>query len=186
MIRRYLRFLLAALLIVVLGAVAYWLWNRPAAQPTLEHITLDDGSALIRVVPSTKVKTQVALAVTGDESMTEKQLLALSYDASARVIQVTLPKDDCQLQAKTFNAALQKLDGAPDLVAGIGPGASLAWRWLAGQSNDNAQAISVGFVTASGQSPGTTARTMKALRWYAMRPTPKPASAITTSSTHKC
>ena len=153
MIRRYWRLLLAALVILLVAAGGFWLWNRPAAQPTLEHITLDDGSALIRVVPSTKVKTQVALAVTTEESLTEKQLLALSYDASARVIQVTLPKDDCQLQAKTFNAALQKLDGAPDLVAGVGSGASLAWRWLAGQTNDNARAISVGFVR---DQPGCT------------------------------
>src|ERR1700712_1929318 len=110
MIQRYWRFLLAALVIMVV-ALGFWLWNRPAAQPTLEHMTLDDGSALIRATPSTKVRTRVALAVTAEDAMTEKQVLALSYDASAQAIQVVLPKDDCQLQDKAFNAALQKLDG---------------------------------------------------------------------------
>ena len=62
MIQRYWRFLLAALVILVV-AVGFWLWNRPPAQPTLEHITLDDGSALIRVVPSTKVRALLALAL---------------------------------------------------------------------------------------------------------------------------
>jgi len=145
MIQRYWRFLLAALVILVV-ALGFWLWNRPAAQPTLERMTLEDGSALIRATPSTKVKTRVALAVTTEDALTEKQVLALSYDASAQVIQVVLPKDDCQLQEKTFGAALQKLDGAPDVVAGISAGGSVAWDWLAGQKNDKAQAISVNFV----------------------------------------
>ncbi|WP_062382772.1 virulence factor family protein [Pseudomonas abietaniphila] len=145
MIQRYWRFLLAALVILVV-ALGFWLWNRPAAQPTLEHMTLEDGSALIRATPSTKVKTRVALAVTTDDAMTEKQVLALSYDASAQVIQVVLPKSDCELQEKTFSAALQKLDGTPDVVAGISAGGSVAWNWLANQNSDKAQAISVNFV----------------------------------------
>jgi type IV secretory pathway VirJ component len=145
MIQRYWRFLLAALVILVV-ALGFWLWNRPAAQPTLERFTLDDGSALIRATPSTKVKTHVALAVTTEDALTEKQVLALSYDASAQVIQVVLPKDDCQLQDKAFKAALQKLDGTPDVVAGISAGGSVAWDWLANQNNDKAQAISVNFV----------------------------------------
>jgi type IV secretory pathway VirJ component len=145
MIQRYWRFLLAALVILVV-ALGFWLWNRPAAQPTLERMTLDDGSALIRATPSTKIKTRVALAVTTEDSLTEKQVLALSYDASAQVIQVVLPKDDCQLQEKAFTAALQKLDGTPDVVAGISAGGSVAWDWLASQNNDKAEAISVNFV----------------------------------------
>jgi type IV secretory pathway VirJ component len=144
MIQRYWRFLLAALviLLVVLGV---WLWNRPTPPATLIHSTLADGSALTDVTPGTRTKTRVALAVTAENLLTDKQLQALSQDAAARIIQVVLPKDDCVLQQKTFSDALQKLDGAPAVVAGIGPGATLAWRWLAGQSDDTAEAISVGF-----------------------------------------
>jgi type IV secretory pathway VirJ component len=84
--------------------------------------------------------------VTTDDFLSDKQLQALSKDASAQIIQVILPKDNCVLQQKTFQEALTQMQGAPDVVAGIGPGATLAWRWLASQNNDKAEAISVGFV----------------------------------------
>uniref|UniRef100_UPI0028AEC42E virulence factor family protein n=2 Tax=Pseudomonas TaxID=286 RepID=UPI0028AEC42E len=41
--------------------------------------------------------------------------------------------------------ALTQLSDKPTLVAGIGPGAAQAWRWLATQSDDKARAISVDF-----------------------------------------
>lgn len=144
MIQRYWRFLLAALIVLAL-VLGFWLWSRPAPEASLEHLTLENGAALTRVLPGTKAIAQVAVAVLADEGLTDTQLLALSQDASAEVVQVILPKDDCALQQQTLNASLQKLDGAPTLVAGIGPGATLAWRWLAGQTDDKAQAISVGF-----------------------------------------
>ncbi len=56
-----------------------------------------------------------------------------------------LPKDDCKLQQAALDAAMQQLKGPATVVTGIGPGASLAWNWLATQTNDKAQAISVGF-----------------------------------------
>ncbi|OCR23356.1 virulence factor family protein [Pseudomonas syringae] len=144
MIQRYWRFLLAALVILVV-ALGVWLWNRPAPPATLVHSTLADGSALTDVTPGSRTKVRVALAVTADDLLTDKQLQALSQDAAARIIQVVLPKDNCVLQQKTFNDALQQLDDAPTVVGGIGPGATLAWRWLAGQDDDDAEAISVGF-----------------------------------------
>ncbi|HEX8592255.1 MAG TPA: AcvB/VirJ family lysyl-phosphatidylglycerol hydrolase [Pseudomonas sp.] len=144
MIQRYWRFLLAALVILVV-ALGVWLWNRPAPPATLVHSTLADGSALTEVMPGSRTEVRVALAVTADDLLTDKQLQALSQDAAARIIQVVLPKTDCVLQQKIFNEALQKLDDAPTVVGGIGPGATLAWRWLAGQDDDSAEAISVGF-----------------------------------------
>lgn len=144
MIQRYWRFLLAALIVLAL-VLGFWLWNRPAPQAQLEHLTLEDGSALTRVSPGGAAKARVAVAVLADEGLTDKQLLALSQDGSAQVVQVTLPKDDCALQEKTLTAALQKLDGPATLVGGVGPGATLAWRWLAQQTDDQAKAVSVGF-----------------------------------------
>jgi type IV secretory pathway VirJ component len=152
MIQRYWRFLLAAL-VILLVALGIWLWNRPAPPATLVRSTLADGSALTDVTPGSRTKVRVALAVTADDMLTDKQLQALSKDGAARIIQVVLPKDNCVLQQKTFNDALQKLDGAPNVVGGIGPGATLAWRWLAGQNDDKAQAISVGFVLEQPSQP---------------------------------
>ncbi|KPW93370.1 hypothetical protein ALO79_200012 [Pseudomonas syringae pv. castaneae] len=105
------------------------------------------------MTPATSIKTRIALAVTAEEMLTDKQLLAISKDASARIIQVVLPKDDCVLQQKTFQEALAKLDGPAKVVGGIGPGATLAWRWLAEQTDDKVQAISVGFALEHVSNP---------------------------------
>ena len=153
MIQRYRRILLAALLVVLALILGVWLWSRPAPPATLERSPLADGSALIDVTPGSRTKVQVALAVTAEDLLSDKQLLALSQDASARIIQVVLPKDNCVLQQQTFKDALSKLDAAPTVVAGIGPGAPLAWRWLAGQQNDKAEAISVGFYVEQPSQP---------------------------------
>ena len=148
--RRYVFIALVILLLITLGA---WLWSRPAPPASLERSTLDDGAALTSVMPATRIKTRIALAVTADAMLSDKQLLAISKDASARIVQVILPKDDCVRQQEIFRAALQTLDGAPAVVGGIGPGATLAWRWLAGQDNDKAQAISVGFALEHVSNP---------------------------------
>lgn len=154
MIRRYWLHVLAALLLALLaGALGFWLWARPAAQPHLEHLTLANGSSLVRVSPSTRAKAQVAVAVPQDQALSEKQLLDLSQSADAQLVQVILPPADCTLQQQSLQQALQQLQGVPTLVAGIGPGAGLAWSWLAGQQDDKAQAISVGF---SLEQPGCT------------------------------
>src|SRR5476649_397468 len=156
MIQRYRRPLLCSLAVLAV-ALGGWSWLRPAppikpAKPStpamLEHSTLPDGVALTRVLPGTKATERVALAVTAQDLLSDKQLQALSWDASAEIVQVVLPEGDCTLQQSAFNHALQALDEAPTLVAGVGPGATLAWRWLAGQDNEDAQAISIDFTLA--------------------------------------
>ncbi|EGH40921.1 virulence, partial [Pseudomonas syringae pv. pisi str. 1704B] len=105
MIRRSWRLLLAALVIVLLIValgVWVWVWTPPAPPASLEHSNLDGGAPLTSVTPATSIKTRIALAVTAEDMLTDKQLLAISKDASARIIQVVLPKDDCVLQQKTF------------------------------------------------------------------------------------
>ncbi|MBV6288491.1 virulence factor family protein [Pseudomonas aegrilactucae] len=146
MIRRYWLHVLSALLLALLAAaLGFWLWARPAPQAQLEHLTLANGSNLVRVSPSTRANSHVAVAVPQDQALSDKQLLDLSQSADAQLVQVILPPSDCTLQQQSLQQALQQLQGAPTLVAGIGPGAGLAWRWLATQQDDKAQAISVGF-----------------------------------------
>lgn len=155
MIRRNWRLLLAVIVVLLLACAGYYWWaTRPVPQPTLTALKLGDGSAASEVVPGTRTRTQVAIAVPADQALTDKQLLDLSRAASAHLVQVILPKDDCVAQQAALEQGLKALGTAPALVAGIGPGAALAWTWLANQSNDKAQAVSVDFTLE--KQPGCT------------------------------
>ena len=140
------RLLLVTLVVVVaLAAGGYAWWNRPAPEPTIEHVSQADGSTLTNVMPGEKARAQVVIATPADQALNDKQLLALSRGGAAQLVQVIVPKADCTLQQQALQSALSQLKGPATLVSGIGPGASLAWRWLAGQTSDNARAVSVGF-----------------------------------------
>ncbi len=144
MIRRFWRPLLVALLVAGV-AVAVLLFKRGGNVPTVEQLQLSDGSALTRVIPRSTPKAQVAIGVPPDMLLTEAQLLAISRDSQAQVVQFSLEGTDCAVQQKRLQDSLAQLSGPATLVAGIGPGATLAWNWLAGQTNDQAKALSVDF-----------------------------------------
>ena len=128
MMQRSWRYVVAALLVlaVILGG-GYWYWNRPAPQPTLEQLTPADGVPMTRVVPGTKPRAQVLVAVNEEQKLSDTQLSTLSRSGSALIVQVILPKD-CMLQGRALQAGLRQLQGPATLVSGIGPGAVLAWR----------------------------------------------------------
>jgi len=145
MIRRYWLYVLIPLLLAVLaGAAGFWLWARPAPEARLEQLTLNDTS-IIRVTPGVHAKARVAIGVPQDQALSDKQLLDLSQAGEAQLVQVILPPNDCTRQQQAMDQALTQLSDKPTLVAGIGPGAAQAWRWLATQSDDKARAISVDF-----------------------------------------
>jgi len=154
MIRRYWLYVLIPLLAAALvGAAAFWLWARPAPQARLEQLTLNDAS-ITRVTPGVRAKARVAIGVPQDQALSDKQLLDLSQAGEAQLVQVILPPGDCGKQQQAMDQALTQLSGKPTLVAGIGPGAAQAWRWLATQNDDKARAISVDF---SVEQPGCAA-----------------------------
>ena len=153
MIQRSLKYILAALIVLaVIAGGGYWYLKRPAPEPTVEQLKPADGAAMTRVIPGSKPKAQVLVAVTDEQQLSEKQLTTLSRSASAQIVQVILPKD-CLLQSRALQAGLRELNGPATLVSGIGPGAVLAWRWLAEQKDDKAQAISVDLAL---EKPGCT------------------------------
>lgn len=107
MIRRSWRYVLAlVVLLALIAAGGFWYWNRPAPQPTLEHLPQADGSVMTRVTPASNAKARVAVAVMADETLTDSQLIALSQGGAAQLVQVVLPKDDCALQEKALQGAL--------------------------------------------------------------------------------
>lgn len=154
MTRRYWLYLLVPLLLAALGgALAFWLWTRPAPEARLEQLSID-GTSITRVTPGVHAKARVAIAVPQDQALTDKQLLDLAQAGEAQLVQVILPANDCSKQQQAMDQALSKLAEKPTLVAGIGPGAAQAWRWLASQNDDQARAISVDF---SLEQPGCQA-----------------------------
>lgn len=154
MIRRYWLYVLIPLVVAAAAAsVAFWLWTRPAPAATIEHLTLDDGSSLVRATPGVRAKARVAIGVPQEQALSDKQLLDLSQAGEAQLVQVLLPASDCARQQQVMDKALTQLAGAATLVAGIGPGAAQAWRWLASQRDDKARAISVDFTL---EQPGCT------------------------------
>ena len=153
MSQRSWRYVLATLvaLAVILGG-GYWYWNRPAPQPTVELLTPADGTPMTRVIPGTQARAQVIVAVNAEQKLSDTQLITLSRGGAAEIVQVILPKD-CMLQGRALQSALKQLNGPATLVSGIGPGAVLAWRWLAEQKDDKSQAVSVDLAL---EKPGCT------------------------------
>ncbi|HFL2188447.1 TPA: virulence factor family protein [Pseudomonas putida] len=159
MTRRFWLYLLVPLLLAALGGVlAFWLWTRPAPEARLEQLS-SNGASITRVTPGVHPKARVAIAVPQDQALTDKQLLDLSQAGEAQLVQVVLPPNDCSKQQQVMDQALAELSDKPTLVAGIGPGAAQAWRWLASQNDDKARAISVDFTV---EQPGCQAPLPKA------------------------
>lgn len=150
---RFWRYVLVTLVtLALIAALGYWYWNRPAPEPSLERLAPADGAAITRVTPGTAPRAHVVVAVTDEQTLSDAQLLTLSRGASAQIVQVILPSD-CIHQGRALQSALRQLHGPATLVSGIGPGAVLAWRWLAEQKDDKAQAVSVDLAL---EKPGCT------------------------------
>ena len=143
--RLWQRLLLVLVLILGLSAIAWQLWQHPAQQTKVERRQLTDGSSASLATPAGTAKAQVLLLLDPSQQLQDGELLALAQDSGARILQLSMPGNDCDAQQHRLQAATDALQHTPTLVAGIGPGAAFAWRWLATQSNDDAQALSVGF-----------------------------------------
>lgn len=113
MMQRSWRYVVAALLVlaVILGG-GYWYLKRPAPQPTLEQLAPTDGVAMTRVIPGTKPRAQVLVAVNEDQKLSDTQLTTLSRSGSAQIVQVILPKD-CMLQGRALQTACGSSKGQP-------------------------------------------------------------------------
>ncbi|WP_454255848.1 virulence factor family protein [Pseudomonas sp. Marseille-Q8238] len=152
MLKRYWRHLALIILLAAL-AVGLLIWSHQPGQPRLEHPALDDGSTATLALPTGSKPTRVLLITPADQALPGSDLLQLAEQGNARILQIELPVNDCAAQQQRMQTATRYLDGEPAIVAGIGPGAALAWRWLAGQPNDAAQALSVGFSLSQADCP---------------------------------
>ncbi|MCQ4271964.1 virulence factor family protein [Pseudomonas kuykendallii] len=141
---------LLVLACLLLG-VAWW-FLKPPPRAQLEHPTLADGSAVTLAVPPGKIAARVVAAVPEGQGLSDAQLLNLA-ERGALLVQYVLQPGSCEQQRQHMNDAAAQLKQAPTLVAGIGPGGVLAWRWLAAQGSDQARALSVGFSLSTPDCP---------------------------------
>lgn len=164
--RRYWLTALALIIALALAAALYRSQLNPAPA-TLNSVTLDGGSQASLVTPGGASRARVVLAMPAEQLLDAEQLLALSTENAAQVLQYPIQGNDCPSQQQQLQAALKQLDGPPSLVAGIGPGAALAWRWLAQQNNDQAQAVSIGFSLEQPDCPAPLPTQAAHGRWLA-------------------
>lgn len=135
--------ILILLLAVLAGGLYYWL--RPAAQASLARHPLAAGGDLMLATPGGTVQRRVLLALPADQQLSDAELLELAQSNHAAIAQYQAAQQSCESQAKRLEEATAQMGGPVDLLAGSDNAAMLAWRWLASQNDDNAQALSVGF-----------------------------------------
>lgn len=140
--RSSIRILLGASLLGLLAsALVLFYWYRPSQV----QLQLGDGTPISLTSPASRATHKVLLALPQDQLYSASELLELAKAGDAQIAQYPLAAgDNCKVQWQRLHDALHSLGGA-DLVAGSGPGAVLAWRWLANQGSDQARAVSIGF-----------------------------------------
>lgn len=134
------------LLLAILVALAAWLfYAKPFARARVLSITLNGSTPAQLVTPARETASRVLLIMPHDTRLSDDELMAFAQHGNTRMVQFELSeKRDCALAANQVSAALNRLEGAPDLVAGIGKGGEAAYRWLAAQTDPKARALAVG------------------------------------------
>ncbi len=128
------------LILLALLLAALILWLSGAGQPRLEHLP-----AATLAIPDGKPARHVLVLASASQQLDDRQLLELAGDNQARVLQLVLTVQPCEQWPRQMEKAIHRLGQTPDLVAGVEAGAARAWRWLASQTSDQAEALSVGF-----------------------------------------
>ncbi len=140
---RTTRTLGGVLLVAALGAGAFIWWWSMHAVPHLQ--TLQIQGTPVQLLSQGEARQRVLLIAAPDQALDDATLRRLAEAGNLHLLQVPFVAGDCHAQQRLISQANERLGGAPTLVAGIGPAAASAWRWLAAQSDDQAQALSVGF-----------------------------------------
>lgn len=138
--------ILILLLLLLAGGLYYWL--RPAAEASLTRHPLSSGGDLILATPGDTAQRRVLLALPADQQLGDAELLELVQSNHSVIGQYRATRQSCEAQAKRLEEAASQIGGPLNLLAGSDNTAMLAWRWLAAQNDDKAQALSVGFSLA--------------------------------------
>ena len=156
-----------ALLLILLGAGGAYYLLRPLPQAQISQQTLADGDMLRLAIPGGDVHHRVLLIAPPDQLLSDAELLELAQSSAASIGQLPVRNGDCSAQAARLQQAERALGGNLDLVAGSGQAAMLAWRWLAGQNDPHAQALSVGFALDHSDCPSAPPKMAANGHWLA-------------------
>lgn len=132
-------------ILLLLSLLAGGLLSRPAPRADVTRHVLADGATLVLASASRPGTTRIVLLLPAGQLLPDDRLLALAEAHDARLAQLPAGTGDCALDRRRLAEAEHLLQGPPTLVAGSGPGAAQAWRWLAGQGGTQARALSVDF-----------------------------------------
>ena len=143
---RMTRRLGALLLVVALAAGAAGWWSMHAAVH-LQTLQIQGESA--QLLSQGEARQRVLLIAPAEQALDEATLRRLAEAGDLRLLQLPFSPGDCKAQQQLISQASEELGGAPTLVAGVGPAAATAWRWLAAQQSDEALGLSVGFDLAT-------------------------------------
>ncbi|TBU71739.1 virulence factor family protein [Phytopseudomonas daroniae] len=135
--------ILTLLLLLLAGGLYYSL--RPPAEASLTRHPLPSGGDLMLATPGDTAQRRVLLALPTDQQLSDAELLELAQSNHAMIGQYQATPQSCEAQAKRLEEATAQMDGPLNLLAGSDNTAMLAWRWLAAQNDDKAQALSIGF-----------------------------------------
>ncbi|PVZ19769.1 Type IV secretory pathway, VirJ component [Pseudomonas sp. URIL14HWK12:I9] len=134
-------------LVVALSSTALYLISpfhsskrRPHLPPPLPAVE-QMSNTITRVIPRGKSAQTVALLMPPEQLISAHDLQKLSLDASAELVQISVPQGTCEEQASSVAKALQELPNAPALLAGIGSGGGLAAQWVGAHHHSGARAV---------------------------------------------
>lgn len=147
------------------GGAATWWWSMRAV-PHLETVQVQGAPA--QLLSQGEARQRVLLIAPADQALDGATLRRLAEVGDLRLLQVPFMAGDCAAQQRLIDQAREQLDGEPTLVAGIGPAAASAWRWLATQTDDQAQALSVGFDLATPDCPNPLPQKAAHGHWVAL------------------
>lgn len=134
------------LVVAVAAGAATWWWSMRA----VAHLdSVEVAGTPAQLLSQGEARQRVLLIAPADQALDDATLRRLAEVGDLRLLQLPFVVGDCAARQRLMSQASEQLGGPPTLVAGVGPAAASAWRWLADQRDDQALALSVGFDLAT-------------------------------------
>lgn len=154
-------------LLLLIGLSRLIPWPGAGLPVQREDVALSDGSLLELFRPPQPAVASALVLLPAGQPLIPGPLLELAQNRnlSLGVLRIA---DACRAPASLIAEAGRQLGSPPGLVAGLGDVAPLAWRWLAGQADDQARALTVGFDLSRWHCPQALPDSAAHGHWHAV------------------